>query len=324
MKSNELVSLPSAGIVWFDDAIQDIQINKNKDYWTNINVKAEVEKDTDYVRNKKERLSLNIEKELTIFLDSRNSKLTSKNYKIHIKFFFDYCKTNQLDTRLLKRQDVLQYIIWLRDFGYSNNKTKGWFSTKLISISSFYTFLQRNTEGLIMNYFLGNGIKYEEKVQELKELPTAEDIQTLISNCSKKTALAIRIMSETALRIGAMEKLVISNTKNRGYVYQSYSKGKIVTGNISNELVDFIGHTGKVFKDWTIKDYSKAQKEIIKNKKKYNLCFGSLAHSFRHYAACKLYEETKDIMKVKKLLNHLDVSVTQKYLERLGQSLDDV
>jgi hypothetical protein len=104
------------------------------------------------------------------------------------------------------------------------------------------------------NYFIGNKIKYEENVQELKELPSAEDIQVLISNCSKKTSLAIRIMSETALRLGAMEKLVISKTK-KGYTYQSYSKGKIVSGNISNSLVDFIGHTGKVFKDWTKKDY---------------------------------------------------------------------
>jgi site-specific recombinase XerD len=315
---------PSPGIVWFNDAIQDIQLNKNTEYWTNINVKAEIEKDTDYVRNQKDRLSLNIEKELTIFLDSRNSPFTKKNYKTGIDFFLNYCKTNHLDTRLLKRQDVLQYLIWLRDFGYSNNKTKGWFDITIVSISSFYTFLQRDTDGLIMNYFLGNGIKYEEKVQELKELPTIEDIRILLENSSKKTSLAIRIMSETALRIGAMEKLVISKTKTRGYVYQSYSKGKIVTGKISKELVDLIGHTGKVFKEWEYKkDSNKISKEIIKYKKKYNLCFGSLAHSFRHYATCKLYEETKDIMKVKKLLNHLDVSVTQKYLVRLGVDLED-
>jgi integrase len=322
MKSNELVSLPSAGIVWYDDDIQDIQLNKNKDYWTNINVRAEIEKDTDYVRNKKERLSLNIEKELEIFLDSRNSLITKENYKIHIKFFFNYCKSNHLDPRLLTRQNVTEYLIWLRNYGSNNSKSKGWFTCKVKSISSFYTELQKNTDGIIMNYFLGNGIKYSEKVQELKELPTIEDIQTLISNCSKKTSLAIRIMSETALRLGAMEKMVISKNK-KGYTYQSYSKGKIVTGKVSKELVDFIGHTGKVFNEWTKKDYSKVQKEIIKSKKKYNLCFGSLAHSFRHYSACKLYEETKDIMKVKKLLNHLNVSVTQYYLERLGQSLDD-
>jgi integrase len=44
-------------------------------------------------------------------------------------------------------------------------------------------------------------------------------------------------------------------------------------------------------------------------------------HDFRHYFAVQEYKKDKDIVRVSKLLNHSNVSITQNYLRGLGVSL---
>jgi len=44
-------------------------------------------------------------------------------------------------------------------------------------------------------------------------------------------------------------------------------------------------------------------------------------HDFRHYFAVQEYKKDKDIVRVSKLLNHANVSITQNYLRGLGVSL---
>jgi len=44
-------------------------------------------------------------------------------------------------------------------------------------------------------------------------------------------------------------------------------------------------------------------------------------HDFRHYFAINEYKKDRDIVRVSKLLNHANVSITQNYLRGLGVSL---
>ena len=41
-------------------------------------------------------------------------------------------------------------------------------------------------------------------------------------------------------------------------------------------------------------------------------------HGFRHFYAVAQYEATRDIEKVRRLLNHADLNTTQAYLQSLG------
>lgn len=48
------------------------------------------------------------------------------------------------------------------------------------------------------------------------------------------------------------------------------------------------------------------------------------SHTFRKMFATRVYEQTQDIELVKELLNHSDVSTTQKYLRVTQQKIKDV
>jgi site-specific recombinase XerD len=47
---------------------------------------------------------------------------------------------------------------------------------------------------------------------------------------------------------------------------------------------------------------------------------GYSAHDFRHFFAVKEYREDHDIHRVKELLHHASISVTENYLRSLGEA----
>jgi len=48
---------------------------------------------------------------------------------------------------------------------------------------------------------------------------------------------------------------------------------------------------------------------------------GFSCHDFRHFFAVQEYKKDRDILRVSKLLNHANISITQNYLRSLGVTL---
>jgi integrase len=137
----------------------------------------------------------------------------------------------------------------------------------------------------------------------------------------------IKTLALRGLRAGALPTL----TRSAGRYYGT-SKGKKLTEGategviLPQEALDAIEKAGLDIK----KPFAPYKTDALEKRVTYRT--GKLfregkikaaysCHDFRHFFAVREYQKDKDIFRVSKLLNHADVSITQKYLRGLKVSL---
>lgn len=204
--------------------------------------------------------------------------------------------------------------------------------TKAGGVSSFYSYVERITEGKIINSFRGSRVRprlqYENKnkfysfrnVTQATIEETEKDFQKIIDSVkaeNKSFKAIIYIMLFRGLRAGSFERLQID--KN---FFKTISKGKIYSGEFSPELSEKLSRLGvkkESFSSWTAERIENLFKYYSKKLYEKNLIsFPYSCHDARHVYAIKNYLETKDIYKVSKLLNHNSVNITERYLKGLN------
>ncbi len=266
-----------------------------------------------------EKNSFDFEKISNDFLYSYKSINTIKAYEKALKIFKDYADKKGIHILDFKAKQIDNFLIYLKDIEVSTN------SKRLIiaGISKFFSQLVR-WEFIEYNYFKGAKIpKYETK-RELR-IPSDDDIIKLFDiletykNAKGRGAVKMRnnyfklktlleLFIRTGLRVGAIKTIKIKQNN----IISGYSKGKKFELRINKEL------TSKLKKLELSKITElQIQKSIEKLCKRAGTNIFS-PHDFRHYFAVEEYKKNKDIYKLKKLLNHSNISITENYLKALN------
>lgn len=257
-----------------------------------------------------------------------NSKNTSNAYRNALKHFENYLEERNIENPLSIDCAIAD------DFIYSlrnANKSASTIRQFTGAVSSFFSFVERRSNGTIKNAFRGTKARPQEKTNKsnkfynisvnentLKDLE--KDFDIIIDNIENKELKTILlIMKETGLRVGAFT----SSFQIRGSRFITETKGKEFSGSLSSDCLKAIRNSGlkhtNTFENWN----DTQLKNLIKyhTKRLYEkglISFAYSAHDLRHYYAIKKYTETKDIHLVSKLLGHSSIAITERYLKGLN------
>lgn len=192
-------------------------------------------------------------------------------------------------------------------------------STRLIiaGASSFFSFLERRHEH-IRNPFRGSKARPIKKAVKTLSIPTEEEIHTIIDSLNGVMKIAVIIMSGRGLRVGALPGLTIWGNR-----FTSTSKGKEITGELSRDLIKAVHISAldnkQPFKGLTETQIADAFRYVTRKLYRAGKLSGVYSvHDLRHAYAVREYERDKDIYRLKCLLNHASISVTENYLKGLG------
>lgn len=278
---------------------------------------------TDTMKKDVEIQKIDYEEKKQIFLDRARSNNTRNAYKYAFNSFEEYIKEKGLQSPLYCTASIADgYIYYMQKKGSAPATIR----RNVAGISSFYSFLERETEGAIHNVYRGTKAlpKKEPTKQIEKEIPTTnlslfeKDIKTIIKNETNPELKAIiTIMAYRGLRCGAFQNMNIYGNK-----YFTSSKGKTINGVLPSICMKAIEENGikkqAPFTIWTSDKLKSAfQYRIRKLYEAGKITYKYSCHDLRHFYALSEYTKHKDIYRLSKLLNHASISVTEIYLRGL-------
>ena len=190
----------------------------------------------------------------------------------------------------------------------------------IAAASSFFSFLDRETEGLIRNPFLGSRLR-PKRASAVPLVPTAEEVALLLACAPPDLQAAIIAILDQGFRVSALPCLQIWGAR-----YRSESKGHLLAGTLAQGTLETIA-TAQL-------DPRSPWKAIgadsLRNRFRY-LCTklhqqGQLhavysIHDLRHYCAITHYMAHHNLYELKELLGHASVQVTEQYLRGLRSYL---
>jgi site-specific recombinase XerC len=188
----------------------------------------------------------------------------------------------------------------------------------IAAISSFFTWLERRHAGAIANPFRGTKARPENKKTRPLDIPNAQEIEVIIKELPPALAAAVSIMAYRGLRVGALPSLSIKDGR-----FMAYSKGKEYKGDIGANVIAAIRVAKLKLHNPFAHTNANALERIIgyyigKLYKAGKIRTAFSCHDFRHAYAVAEYQKDKDIYRVKNLLNHSSIAVTDSYLRSLG------
>lgn len=260
--------------------------------------------------------SINYESEKRLFLEYRKSPHTQQAYNYALISFEKYIfQIRKLKSPLQCTQAIADdYIYSLIDQGYSPKTI----DRNIGAIGSFFSFLERRTNGKISNVFRGTKARPKVKSKTKDVYPNDKDIEIILKNIKNKILkVIVFIMVKRGLRVGAFENMKIYGNK-----FYTESKGKNIVGILPKECIIAVRKAHLNFKEpfncstSRIKNLFKYHTKRLKERGLLNTAFS--CHDLRHYFAIKEYNKNKDIYRVSKLLNHSSISVTETYLKGLN------
>jgi len=253
------------------------------------------------------------------FLDNiskTNSKYTKKGYTASLYRLDVWTLKQGLNPLMLTPAQADDFIYSLKADGRASASIR----LDTAVCSSFYTFAHRR-HTTIENPFRGTKARPVKKAEKIPEIPNVSEIQVIITALPPMEATAVMIMARRGLRIGALCDLEI-----RGNNYYTTSKGKSIQGTFSEEVIQAIKGAGLNQK----KPFNKIDIESVRNRIAYTIRKlkqdGTISadfscHDFRHFFAITEYEKDHDIHRLKGLLDHASIQVTETYLKSLKVTL---
>lgn len=268
----------------------------------------------DYYKQEQLIQSIDYAAEKEIFLRQLKSPQTRRKYGRAINILERYCEERNMDILFCKAKEADDFIMEIKTMKLSN------LSVRLIvsACSSFFTFLHRRHPLAIENFFIGTKMRPPARNKKKIEVPSKKEIEMIVENISDKVIKsAVVFIAECGVRVGALPKIEIRKKK-----YFSYSKGKEISGNISDKALNYLKKNKLDLK----KPFKGKSSEVIRNifyrsskrlYKKGKIKASYSIHDIRHYFAIKLYKQTKDIELIRQALNHSNIAITGLYLRSL-------
>jgi site-specific recombinase XerD len=263
------------------------------------------------LKQRVEFAKINLPEKKALFLErySKRSKATLIAYTKSIAELEEWSDRTGVPILAMKGKDADKFI---HDIPGSSSTIR----LKTAAISSFFTFLERETDGRIRNPFRGTKERPKRKTKT-PEVPSLNELEAIKAELSPPIRAAVVMMMEHGLRVGALNGLTVWGGK-----FSSVSKGKEVLGQISETALEAIKEAGLD----TRSPWSNLNQDAIRNAFRYasarlyrerKIQAPYSVHDIRHYFAINDYKKNKDIYRLKILLNHASIQVTELYLKGL-------
>lgn len=261
-------------------------------------------------------------KELERFLLSLSSPMTKKYYTININSFMEFKNISTIeDIKALTIDDIEDWSIYLKDIQNSQNSRR----IKLAALSSFYDYLmERNIVNKNIVKPLIKKLKIDTKEQTYLTASEVVSILKIITNY--KEYAIIMTMVNTGIRVSELINIKLSDYKE--------DKLEIINGKGGKDRVVYLNDKTKE----AIDDYLKVRKEskydnlfisdqgtplrteslnrtIKKLAHNANVNKDISCHSLRRTCATGLYREGVDIVTLKDILGHSNISTTDRYIK---------
>lgn len=186
----------------------------------------------------------------------------------------------------------------------------------LAAASSFFTWIERRHDS-IRNPFRGSRARPENRPRKSVAVPPAEELAAILEALPPRIRAAAVVMATRGLRVGALPGLSI-----RGGRFITRSKGKDLAGELpAGALRAIKGLGSKPFADLSTDQISDSFRYATgKLFKAGALAARYSVHDLRHYFALNEYRAAPDLYRLRNLLGHASVQVTEHYLRGLGES----
>lgn len=256
---------------------------------------------------------------------SKNTKLAYQNAHC---IFEEFIAENKIGNILDINNSIADDFIYsLRNAGLSASTVRQYKG----AISSFFSFAERKSDGIIKNSFRGTkarpkansnnaGKFYNICINDKTLNEVSADIDTIISHIENKELKAIiLIMKCCGLRVGAFN----NKFQIKGNKFTCTTKGSEFSGTLPENCLKSIRNAGlkhtDVFADWTDTQLKNLFKYHTNNLYK-NGCihYAYPCHDLRHFFAITEYKKDCDIYRVSKALGHSSIAITEKYLKGLN------
>jgi site-specific recombinase XerD len=187
--------------------------------------------------------------------------------------------------------------------------------------SSFFTFMERR-HGNMKNPFRGTKARPGKKAAKKTEIPTAGEVKVILAALPAHEAAAASVMVYRGLRAGALPTLAI----REGNRYTGRSKGKDIAGELPAQAVKAIEAAalpGKapfagILPNTLEKRIARSIEKLYKTGK---VKAAYSCHDLRHFFAVTEYRKDHDVHRLKKLLDHASIQITDTYLKGLGETV---
>jgi integrase len=269
---------------------------------------------TEELRAKVDISGIDYEEEKRIFLEGRASEATREAYGRALTQLEAFARRRGRSVLELRPRDADAFI----------RGVEGSASTvrlRAAGASSFYGFLERETEGRIKNLFHGTRSRPPSSRRRALELPSEDELSTLLEAVESTNVLgaAIAVMAYRGLRVGALPELTI-----KGRRFWTRSKGKEISGELGTAAIEALEAAGlplrAPFGELTARKIADRMRRVTRRltaEGKLEAAYS--VHDLRHFFAVREYRRTKDLYRVSKLLGHASIQVTETYLRGLGE-----
>lgn len=265
----------------------------------------------DALRQKADAARIDYVKEKGVYLKKAcRSAGTSRVYGLSLKRFEDWCLKNALSPLEISPKDADDFIYAINGEGRSSATVR----LNISAVSAFFTWMERRHKS-VRNPFRGTRARPKREAKKEVVIPTVEEMKTIIDWFTGSTRAAVIVMAKAGLRVGALPSLNIRDGR-----YACKTKGKEQKGEMSPDVLKVLRGMGQhPFELRTAGGIAESVKwgmkklyEAGKIRARYS------AHDLRHFYAVQEYRKDKDIYRLKTLLGHASIQVTENYLRGLG------
>ena len=239
---------------------------------------------------------------------SEKHKEDSENY---LNLFFDH--VGDKDIKDITRKEIqdflLNYSERLQAAGVDNYQV----NAALKTIKALFNYIIESNDLSLRNP--ANKIKPYSVRRKLKYIPPDEDIEKLKGLLNKRQRLLIDFLMETGARVNEALSLTFDDLKWDYiilYTNKSKNSDRVPRKAGMPDSLKGVKGKGRVFPEWSDTPHF-LDRTLRKNKMK---IWGY--HSLRHRYASKLSKAGIPVFEIMLKLGHHSLSVTQKYLQLLG------
>lgn len=229
------------------------------------------------------------------------------------------------DAQGLQRIDLLDldpaqaddWILWLRT---NQDRPLAPASVRLMvaAASAFYTWLERRVP-IIRSPFRGTKARPPRQAARETIVPTRTELDQILAALPPVTRAAAAVMAFRGLRVGALPSLRIRPNGT----WTARTKGADQLGTLPPQALEAIREAGldprAPFQGLTAAQLADRFRAITgRLAAQGTIAAAFSAHDLRHFFAVQTYQADRDLHRLKGLLGHASVQVTETYLKTLG------
>ncbi|GHU93520.1 hypothetical protein FACS189479_05020 [Spirochaetia bacterium] len=259
-------------------------------------------------------VGIDYEGERAAFLDRLESPHTRRAYAAALGRLEKWTFRERINPLNLRHKNVDDFITFLKSEGRAAASTR----RDIAAVSAFLSWMERRHEGAVYNTVRGTKERPKDRAKKQPKVPTAPEVKKIIAALPLHLAAAVSVMAFRGLRCGALPSLAVWGGR-----FTATSKGADISGELPPAALAGIEAAGLSTKTPFAGTVTNNLEKNIEYYMKKMYTSGAIkapysCHSFRHFFAVTEYKKDHDIHRVKELLGHSSIAITDRYLRSLG------